>query len=378
MKRSIAFLIAGVFAVSGVLVAQDNNQPKGKFSGYMMGDYFYNITRNATAPGNAALTGDKSMQGFQFRRIYFTYDNDISSVFTSRFRLEADQGALTTGKKSTDGDGTYDGKISVFVKDAFLKWKNVFKGSDLTFGIQPTTAYDISEAAWGYRSLEKTIMDLRGIIPSRDFGLSLRGKIDEDGMFNYWAMVANGDGNKPASTKFKRYSLTLQVKPDNNWQATLTGDYKAMPSIDDPTSTSVPRTTISNDMLTGALFVGYKATDQYSFGVEGFMASDFNGYTDPSGHTLKNLNLMGVSAFLTVNLEDDIILIGRYDYYDPNTNSDSKGDSRNYIIGALAWKPDKNVSIMPNVQIETYETPISGTSIDAAVTGRLTFYYIFL
>ena len=372
MKRSLGILIAVLFTASGLLHAQ------GKFSGYMMGDYFYNITRDPSAPGTAALTGDKSMQGFQFRRIYLTYDNDISSTFTSRFRLEADQSALTTTTKSADGDGTYDGKISMFVKDAYLKWKNVFDGSDLTFGIQPTTAYDISEAAWGYRSLEKTIMDLRGVIPSRDFGLSLRGKIDGDGMFNYWAMIANGDGNKPASTKFKRYSLTFQVKPDNNWQMTLTGDYRGMPSINDPTSTSIPRVTISNDMLTGALFVGYKVADAYSFGLEGFLASSNNGYTDPSDHTLKALNAMGVSVWATVNLQSDLVLIGRYDYFDPNTNGNSKGDMRNYIIGALAWKPDKNISIMPNVQFETYETPPNGTSIDAAITGRLTVYYMFL
>ena len=37
---------------------------------------------------NSALTGAKADQAFQFRRIYFTYDNDISEQFMARFRLE--------------------------------------------------------------------------------------------------------------------------------------------------------------------------------------------------------------------------------------------------------------------------------------------------
>jgi len=52
--------------------------------------------------------------------------------------------------------------------------------------------------------------------------------------------------------------------------------------------------------------------------------------------------------------------------------------SRNYIIAGLAWKVDKNVSIMPNVLYETYETPKDGKAIDASITARLTMYYVFL
>ncbi|MCK7527972.1 MAG: hypothetical protein MZV64_65435 [Ignavibacteriales bacterium] len=81
---------------------------------------------------------------------------------------------------------TGSNKISVFVKDAYLQWKNIFKGSDLIFGIHPTPAYEISEGIWGNRFLEKTIMDLRGIVSSRDLGASLKGKFSEEGIFKYW------------------------------------------------------------------------------------------------------------------------------------------------------------------------------------------------
>src|SRR5512143_3253741 len=153
-----------------LLVLGVDAQSQGKFSGLMFGDYFYNVARDTvfrrTNLPNSAVGGQKDLQGFQFRRIYFTYDNDISEKFTTRFRLEADQAALSS-----------NGKISTYVKDAYLKWKNIFGGSDLTLGLQPTPAYEISENAWGSRSLEKTIMDLRGIIPSRHLGISLPGTL---------------------------------------------------------------------------------------------------------------------------------------------------------------------------------------------------------
>jgi hypothetical protein len=382
---------------TGTLIAQDS-QPKTRISGYMFGDFYYNVARDSSyqkgsAPSNAALSGVKDLQGFQFRRIYLTMDNDIASNFTSRFRLEADQSALTSGAsggadtvggKAQKPEALYDGKISVFIKDAYLKWKNVFEGSDMIFGIQPTTAYDISEAAWGYRSLDKTIMDLRGIIPSRDFGVALRGKLTSDGMFNYWAMIANGDGNKPATTQFHRYSLNLQVKPVDNLQVTVNGDYRAEASINDPTSTLKPQVTLSNDIFTGSVFVGYAEKNKYSFGVEGFQQSTFNGIPDSANkasngkYALKTKNAMGFTVYASVYLQDNLALVGRYDYFDPTIDGYFKGDSRNYVDFGFDWKVDKNVSIIPNLQYETYESLPHGMSIDPSVNARVTFYYIFL
>jgi hypothetical protein len=343
---------------------------QGKFSGYMFGDYFYNVARDTvfkrTNLANSAVNGQKDFQGFQFRRIYFAYDNDISEKFTTRFRLEADQVS-----------NTVDGKFGVAVKDAYLQWKNVFAGSNLIFGLSPTPAYDISEAAWGYRSLEKTIMDLRGIVPSRDLGIALRGKIDGEGMFNYWLMLANNAGQKPEGDKFKRFYLNIQVKPSKAFQITAYADYAGAPEVNDPASTAVPKATVSNATLTYAGFVNYKEPDKFNLGVEAFMRSKANGMTDASG-ALTSLKTLGVTVFGSVNFNPDLALVARYDLFDPNTDSNSKGDARNYIIVGLDCKPDKNVSIIPNVQIETYESIPNGPSFDASVTGRVTFFYVFL
>lgn len=355
----------------GSLVAQEKTfTPSGKFSGLMFGDYYYNFSRDAsfggTAPSNAAVSssapGPTAMQAFQFRRVYFTYDYDIAEQFTTRFRLEVDQGS----------DVLTSGKIGGYVKDAYLMWKNVFSGSNLIFGIQPTPAYDISEGAWGYRSLEKTIMDLRGIVPSRDQGISLKGKLAGDGTVNYWLMIANNSANAPETDKYKRYYAHIQVKPLPGLQATVYVDYKAAADIKNKYNNN---NTVGNGVLASALFVGYSQAGSFNLGFEGFMQSTSDGYDN--GTALVSKSALGLSFFGSLNLQSDLVLVARYDNYDPNTDGNSVGDTRNYIIAGLDWKVAKNVSIIPNVLYESYEAPKTGSAPDVSLTGRLTFYYTF-
>jgi hypothetical protein len=370
MKQLFATIVLLVVC-SAFAIAQDA-APAGKFSGYMMGDYYYNIQRDAGFAGlannasSSAAPGATAMQSFILRRAYFTYDNDISKEFTTRFRLEADQGT----------DVLTSGKIGVFVKDAFLRWKNIFSGSDLIFGIQPPPTYDVSEAAWGYRSLEKTIMDLRGIYGSRDVGLSLKGKIVESGMFNYWVMIGKNAGNTPATTnKYNRYSAQLHVKPMTGLQATLYYDFYDAADKADPFNKG---SFVGNAMSTMSLFASYAVPNSFNLGFEWFTQTTSNGYTAPGATSLTDLTKTGFSGWASVNLMTDLSVVARYDNYDPNTNSAAVGDVRNYIIGAVAYKLNKNVTIMPNVLYETYEAPSGGSSPDASVTARLTFYFIFL
>lgn len=359
MNNKSILLAIGLFVASGSLCSQ------GKFSGYVFSDYYYIVARdssfNHTAPSNAASSssapGSKAMQAFQLRRVYFTCDDDISEQFATRFRLEADQAANAS-----------NGKIGVFVKDAYLKWKNVFSGSDLIFGIQPPPAYEISEAAWGYRSLEKTIMDLRGIVSSRDQGISLHGRLVNDGMVNYWVMFANNSGNSPETDKYKRYYAHIHVQPITNLQATAYVDLKDAANIAGDKS---------NSTLTTALFVGYAEPFTYNVGLEAFMASQSNGYTPPGG-SLRSKRALGVSVFGSYFVQPELAIVARYDNYDPNTDGKSKGDLRNYIIAGFSYKAAKNVSIMPNILYESYEAPTGGTAPDASVTARLTLYYVYL
>ena len=386
MKRLIFVLFA---ALSLLLYASVDGLAQGKLSGVFYGDYFYNVVRDtavyrANLP-NSALNGPESNQGFVIRRVYFTYDYDLAEQFATRFRVELDE--------TPNSSGAYNilstGNVGVFVKDAWLRWKNIFKGSDLYFGIQPTSAYEISEGIWAYRGLEKTIMDLRGIVSSRHLGVALRGKFDDDGMFGYWVTVANqNSGVQPKDLtttvrngdKYNLYSLSLAYRPTEEVTLTLYGDYRPTYPVTDPASTAVPKATVSNNTLTGALFASYKDGNEFAIGAEAFTQQSSHTYADPVAvNQLKTLAKVGISVFGWYNFSDEFGAIGRYDYYDPKSGSDNseKGDSRGYILAGLTYKPAKNVQVIPNLLVETYESIPNGRSIDAAVTARLTFLFSF-
>ncbi len=355
------YLLVFVLFILSSFVIQAQEEPKGKIHGYMFGDYFYNIARDQNSVPNSVEKGEKDFNGFQFRRIYFGYDYKISPIFSSRLRLEADQ------KEETSG-----GKFGLFVKDAYLKWNDIFSGSDLIIGLSPTPTFEISESYWGYRSLEKTIVDLRKVGSSRDFGINLKGKINSSGTIKYMLMIANGEGNTGEDNNQKKIYAHLAVEPIKNLTFSLNGDVGFQENISDPNSSG----TLSNNIIKSVFFVGYKNPGNYSLGVEGFYQLTQNELT--TSQAKEDAGSMGVSIFASADLSEKFALVGRYDFFDPIRNTGYEGDTRNYFLAAVNYKPDPNVWIMPNIIVETYENSTSGLSFDSAITGRLTIFYNFL
>jgi hypothetical protein len=272
--------------------------------------------------------------------------------------LEADQSALSSNNK-----------ISPFVKDAWLKWKDVFSGSDLIVGISPTPAFDASEGAWGYRSLEKTIMDYFGIVPSRDLGIDLKGKLDEKGVANYWVKIGDNSGNSPESNKFKRYYAQLQFKPSDNLLLTVYGDFASYGKKPDPFDGLAKE----NSAFVTAGFINYKQANAFALGVEGFFKSQQNNYSSDANSTaLESQSGFGISVWGKVSLTENIELVGRYDSYDPNTNGAAKNDTQGLIIGAVDFKVAPKVSVMPGVEVRT----LQGAK-DSDLTPRVTFFWEF-
>lgn len=346
MKTIVLILFAALFSTTAI--AQEQNAPK--FGGLMFGDYFYNIDQRDTTK--------KDLNGFQFRRIYVTTDYAISGSFDARFRLEADQSAssLTSG-----------GKIGVMVKDAYLKWKNIFQGSDFIFGLSPNPEIDVAEAFWGYRPLEKTITDLNGIVPSRDLGVDLKGKLDEAGTVKYWVKIGNNSGNAPEVNKYKRFYAFLQFAPLSFFQFTVYGDYASYA----PKTDALDKQKKNNGAFIGAVMLNFFQKDAYSAGVESFYKTQQNNFAPGSSAALRSQNGYGVSAYAWLRVADKIRIVGRYDRYSPNTDLD-KHDRTNLLLGAVDFQLDKSVSLMPNMELISY----SGTDAKDLV-GRMTFSYQF-
>jgi hypothetical protein len=340
---------------------------EGKISGLMFGDYFYNILRDSTINNlnNTGLTGIQDLQGFDFRRIYFTYDYTISEEFSSRFRLEAQ--TLVSVENTL---------FLTYIRDAYLNWKNIFEGSNFIFGIQPTPAFVVSEEYWGYRSLEKTIMDLRRIVSSRDLGASLKGKVTSSGSVKYWLMYGNGSNLDTEGDRFKRAYAQVDLEPSEEWRLTLYGDYRFKA---DKEYIQVNES-FNNDALTTDIFLGYQKKDIFTIGAESFWQVVYNDaiQTTEIDYVIQNRNALGVSLFSWYKINEMLVAVGRWDYYDPNISGDYRNDSRNLFIAGLSFVLNQKVAITPNFLFETYEQPENGLTIDPSLTGRITFYFEFL
>ncbi|MDZ7376051.1 MAG: OprO/OprP family phosphate-selective porin, partial [candidate division KSB1 bacterium] len=81
-------------------------QIESKIDGLVYSDYYYQFKNSINA--------EKDRNAFQFRRIYFTFENNITQNIKVRFRLESEHASY--------GSAT---KINPFVKHAYLEWTNL-------------------------------------------------------------------------------------------------------------------------------------------------------------------------------------------------------------------------------------------------------------
>ena len=344
MKKPKILFVLLFFLLIGAV--QINAQVK--IHGLTFGDFFYNAS--SFNPQN------KDVNGVDIRRVYFTGDFTLSDQFSSRFRLETDQ----------IGSGGGKNEFGVMVKDAWLKWNNIFSGSALIFGISPTPAFDVSEGAWGHRYLEKTIMDLDHIVGSRDMGIDLKGNLAENGSVKYWLKLGNNSGNSPEANKYKRYYGMLEFNPSKELLITLYGDYASMPQ----------KAGKSNSAFVGAGFINLKQKGKFSIGVEGFLKSQQNNYVSSTG-SLESQTGFGLSVWAYANISDKAQLVGRFDTFDPNTNSSANKDGKNLILAGIQFNPIPNVSVTPNIEMFTYQADKLPGGDKSDIIPRVSFYWVF-
>lgn len=365
-------------------------KPSGKFWGYTFGDFFYKTHSDTLKRGGAnQYTGiEKGRNEFQLRRTYFGYNYYIHPKFSAELLLAAEDNVVTENG-NTNGDLTSNNKITFYIKYANLRWKNVWKGTDLVVGQSATPAFSlVIEPVWGYRSIERTITDIRRT-PSFDLGVALQGKFDPNtGNSGYNIMVGNGNSARPENDKFKWFYGEVYTKVfDKKLILDLYADYQRM--------NWSPNFHHSRNMVKA--FAGY-TTPTVTFGVEAFLnhnSDDVVGLRGNLNDTMST-NSVGVSTFVRgVIIKDKLGYFARYDHYNPNTNyngayyTDYKGFSANYepndrqcfFTTGLDITPAKNIHFMPNIWFNKYVSQRSNIPVaikqDYDLVYRVTFYYVY-
>ena len=338
------------------VTATDPDYPRGRISGYMFGDVYYNATgdpvHHYTAAGadsdkvniDGAPNIGRDLNGIQLRRVYFQLDNDLSVKFSTRFRLEMDGKELTSG-----------GKLGVFVKNAYLQVKNLVPRGNFFFGEITTPTFENTEEFWQYRSIEKTIVDFRGLGGASDLGVELKGFVDGGHTIGYSAMVGNGTGQKPETNRYKRVYLALPLN--------LLRDLKLEPYADYEWGVN------GTDKALYKIFAGYEFK-KVAIGGE-FLTQVAHSRVAP------NSEPRAWSAFARVTPMPTLGGYVRYDRFQPNKRAANRLDS-DLLIAGLDWQPYKDVHVMPNVEATQYRA--QGAAVAPAhhdTQARVTFYYKF-
>jgi hypothetical protein len=416
----------------------------GRLWGYAFGDFAYKANADSlTRGGSNQYTGIRASTSlFQFRRIYLGYDYNISKKFTAELLLAAEDNfppgappvGTTTGTTTTfsaansTGDLLTNQKMAFYIKNMNLRWKNIWKGTDFIIGEMSTPSFPLlSEKVWSYRSIERTISDIRRT-PSYDFGVAFQGVFDPATKnFGYNILAANGTSDKPDYTQYKwMYGDVYGYFAHKHIVVDLYADYQRL--------NWTPTWHHSRQMVKGFLAWNSSATDKtmnpgtgYTIGVEGYLntlksdliATTIAGPVD----TLTNV-ARGISFYVHGDIiKNKLRFFARMDFYDPNTKVNSavyksySGNTSNYndnsfhtvyntnaatpsvtytttgdqsykqqfITAGLDFKAAPRVHFMPNVWYNNYKSQVlTPTTNDGPqyATGhdlvfRLTFFFAF-
>ena len=341
--------------------------PRGKISGYMFGDLYYNLAGDpkhlydakGVDQGQANIDGKanigRDLMGTQLRRAYLQLDNDLTARVATRLRLEMDGKELTSG-----------GKLGVLVKNAYLQVKRVVPRGDILFGEIATPTFESAEAFWQYRSVEKTVADFWGLRSSSDVGIQLRGWTDSDHHLGYNLVVGDGNGQKPETDRFKTIYFSIPVR----WGGLRLEPYVDYQAVRVNAGTAAASDTVANnDQATYKVFAGYEFR-RWALGVEALARVNHMAVKP-------NREPRALSVFARGDFHPRLAGFARFDLWQPDKRAADRVDTQLWIAG-LDWQPIKDVHVMPNLEGTQYVSQGNGqVPAHHDLQARITFYYLF-
>ena len=388
---------------STTTTADTSWKPVRRVWGYTFGDFYYDAHTDAGARGGETnYAGVPTYRNaFQFRRIYLGYDYDITKKFSASLLLSSEPSASTSVSGTTtisNGDNLVDNKQAFFIKNAYLRVKDVWTGTDLIIGEQPTIITGLADQLWGYRFIEKSISDLHKLANTYDIGASLQGTFDP-ATKNFGYGVLLGDGSQAA--------LLSAANANTGFYKQLSGDVWAkfldkklvFELYSDYLRTAPATATIGGQSHSIWKGIASYNTPLITVGIEAFTEKINNGVTGTVGTTKTPQDAVaeGISIYAHGSIiKNKLGYFARYDSYNPdndfnaadvysvNTNISSYNPyqkERFYTLG-LDFTPTANVHFAPNLWLYDFadqRTP--GTTgylaNDHTLIYRLTFFFTF-
>jgi hypothetical protein len=408
--------------------SEKKDSTRGHVWGYTFGSVYDKVhadSINKPGPGGVATspkTGTTQYSGvpenftaLSFQRIYLGYDYFFNNTFSAHIVLAHEEfydgGTTATTKDDIEGVSVGGAAVggdlnrTLYIKYCNFEWDNIFKGSNLTVGATTTPGFPVTEEPlWGYRSLERTIMDMRGIVSSNDVGINLGGHLwsqkdasgKENACIGYNIMAANGTNAVPDNDGILSTDFSNFHRYYGDVYARVMGD-KLIFDLYSDYHVVVPG---QNDFVWRGL-VGYKDKN-WNLSAEYFDESLSNQatYTTTGSSTVETTGIshngFSVEGALTLMRDKNTNapkfgLVARYDMYNPNSNYNANDDyitgggsnayTENFMLFALDYQPIKQIHIMPNIWYDGFSDRANKVTdlakSDNDVVLRITFYFLF-
>ncbi|HET7369473.1 MAG TPA: carbohydrate porin [Gammaproteobacteria bacterium] len=249
-----------------------------------------------------------------------------------RFYLGAEHIFDDTWSANITADFNYkrqDGETQVYVKKAYVQ-ANFSPAAILRAGSAAMPWIPFVEHIYGYRYVEKVIVDRLDFGNSYDWGVHLGG--ETAGILSYQTALVNGGGYKnPSRGDGMDVAARVSYEPVDGLTFAL-GAYnghRAMDLADAPANHTATRYTAL------AAYV----TDRFRIGAEYFRANNWNNVTTPATDSAD-----GYSIFASLSVSRGMSVFGRYDHADLSNNLVPSLADRYYNAG-FAWQLRQHIDL---------------------------------
>jgi hypothetical protein len=247
---------------------------------------------------------------FGIDRAYFIAKAKITKRIGARITLDA--GRLDPLVTTAGETYTLDTKYRVFLKHAWLEWKDWAPGMSVKAGMIDTPMVPWEEKFLGTRYIGKVFADDQKQFGSADLGVNIGGE-HAGGVVSWTAGVYNGEGyDKPETNSGKALEARITVDPlgkNDKMKLPITGfvDYNSQgPDAD--------------AILLYEASLGYKMKFVTIYG-------------EYLGKSQGDVSGSGYSATLLPGMPKYGYLVARYDHFDPDGSVDKDGNDK-LVIGA--------------------------------------------
>lgn len=371
-----------IIALSPSLIFAGDNQsgnvelPKG-LKGISIGGLYY-LAYSAGQEAN----GEKNFNKFSLNRGYLTIKKSINETISARITLDTYQ-----DNNAGNSSGSYNFRVKYAYAQFNLKNMAFMTEPFVEAGIVHMPWLDFEEHMNFYRMQGTMFMERSGLFNSADMGLTynalLGGKMDDEyqksvskyypGRYGSFALgIYNGGGyhaSEKNQTKMVETRITIRPVPDAapGLQISYFGTFgKGNGTTTEDVSTGdIIGEDDVNDWGTNALMLSYQAPSYTLIG------QTVMGSGSQNGSLADNVDYSGYSVFGEYKFMKSWRVIGRYDIFDPNTDTDDDGYNR-MIIGAGYDFGGQNI-LLVDYDVKSYQA--SGVDSDPKFSVTMQINY---